>query len=391
MARGQGDGAGGEPGAVRAMTGRERLVLSLLRRDGAMSRSALIRASELSGTAMFRVTEDLAARGFIRLGAPVREGRGQPSNLVELSPRRALALGLSVMTDAAEAVVIDLAGEIVARRDVARSGMGRAAILDAAAAFAREVAGAGEAVSAAGLAVAGFFTGEPHQLNPASDLDDWALVDLKAEAQARFGFDVTVENLANAAAVGEALLGAGQGYASFAYVSVASGFGGGFVLNGKPWRGAYGNAGEFAALLKHAGVAPPTLETLRATLAEHGVETSGIADLVARYDPTWPGLDLWITDVAPRFRLLAHLIHYCADVEAVLIGGRAPRDLAERIAAASQIDPKERAARARRGVAHPDPVIRAATTGSSSAALGAAAIPLSATFFTSLAHLSAMA
>ena len=376
---------------ARAPTERERQVLTLLRRNGVMSRSALIRETGLSGTAIFRVTEDLVRVGHVRLGEPVKEGRGQPSNLVELVPDSALAMGIAVMTDTAEAVLMNLSGAVVARSDITQTGMERDAILQAANAFAKEACTDIELnlerIEAVGLSVAGFFTSQPGQLNPASELDDWALRDLRADAEAVFARPVMVENIANAAAVGEAVLGAGQSYRSFAYVSVASGFGGGYVLNGEPWRGAFGNAGEFAALLKHAGWPVPNLETLRDTLSQNGIATKSVSDLVSRYDPNWQGLEDWIRDTAPTFRTLAHLIHYCVDVEAIIIGGRLPDDLARRIAQAAAIDPADRSARIRRSVPHPDPVILAAETGPSSYAIGAAALPLSKRFFTSLAQL----
>lgn len=375
----------------RAMSERERQVLTLLRRDGAMSRSALIRETGLSGTAIFRVTEDLVRAGHVRLGEPVKEGRGQPSNLVEIVPGSALALGIAVMTDTAEAVLMDLSGTVVARANITRPRMARQEILEAAREFAHDTC-ADSALDAArieavGVALAGFFTGKPGHLNPAAALDDWALRDLRADAETVLARPVMVENIANAAAVGEALLGAGQNHRSFAYVSVASGFGGGYVLNGEPWRGAFGNAGEFAALLKHAGQRVPNLETLRETLSRAGIATDNVGDLVARYDPDWPGLEDWIGDTKPAFRMLAHLIHFCVDVEAVIIGGRLPTDLARRIAEAAAIDPADRSARIRRGVPHPDPIILAAETGPLSYAIGAAALPLSARFFTSLAQL----
>lgn len=375
----------------RSLTGRERLVLTLLRQNGPMTRSSLIKATGLSGTAIFRVTEDLVAAGHLILGDPVKEGRGQPSNLVELVPQNALAVGLSVMTDCARVTLMDLSGATVAEGDVTCPGMARRATLEAAAQLVGEVCtkrGLDTAhICGVGLAVAGFFTGEPGHLNPAAELDDWALRDLASDARAVFGRPVTVENIANAAAVGEALLGAGQHYASFAYVSVASGFGGGYILNGEPWRGAFGNAGEFAALLKHAGSPVPHLETLRETLSDHGIHTQSVGDLVARYDPDWPGLENWIATSAPAFRLLTHLIHYSVDVEAVIIGGRLPHDLAARLANAAAIDPEERRGRIRRGIAHPDPVMRPAAIGPTSAAIGAASLPLSKTYFTSLAQL----
>ena len=55
---------------------------------------------------------------------------------------------------------------------------------------------------------------------------------------------VVVDNDANAGAWGEWKYGAGRGYNSLIYVTVSTGVGGGLVLDGRPYRGTNGMAGE---------------------------------------------------------------------------------------------------------------------------------------------------
>lgn len=59
-----------------------------------------------------------------------------------------------------------------------------------------------------------------------------------------FGVPVRIDNDANVAALGEWRFGAGQGADSLLYVTVSTGVGGGWVLNGRPFRGHAGLAGE---------------------------------------------------------------------------------------------------------------------------------------------------
>jgi glucokinase len=72
------------------------------------------------------------------------------------------------------------------------------------------------------------------------------LRDLLAE---EFGVPVSVDNDANVAALGEHRFGAGQGYNSLFYITISTGVGGGWILNGKPWRGAEGMAGEIGHMV----------------------------------------------------------------------------------------------------------------------------------------------
>ncbi|MCP4423222.1 MAG: ROK family protein, partial [Chloroflexi bacterium] len=72
----------------------------------------------------------------------------------------------------------------------------------------------------------------------------WKNTPLQALIEAEFGAPVCMDNDANIAALGEFRFGAGQGYDSLLYITVSTGVGGGWVLNGRPWRGHEGMAGE---------------------------------------------------------------------------------------------------------------------------------------------------
>jgi predicted NBD/HSP70 family sugar kinase len=362
---------------MASVSPRERQILSAIRQAGPISRSRLIRQTGLSGTAIFRGTEDLAARGLIVIGDPVAEGRGQPSAIVQIRADAMAAAGLSVMTDRAEATLVDFTGRVCAMRDLSIPGMARDAIFDALAQFIdEEMAAAGIArnrLVGLGLAVAGFFV-ERTMVNPGFELDEWALVNLETLAGARIGAPVIVENLASAAALGERLLGAGARFANYAYIDIAAGFGAGIVVGGELVRGGHGNAGEVTGLFKLAGLPTPNLASLRVTLAEHGIATDSIADLVARYDDRWPGLDAWLAQHAASFSLLAASLHYVLDCDAIIIGGRTPRLLAERIVAAIWWPEQTRPARRGRSTALPE--ILAAVLPAEAATIGAGVLPL---------------
>jgi glucokinase len=72
----------------------------------------------------------------------------------------------------------------------------------------------------------------------------WENTPLRAQLQETFGAPASVDNDANVAALGEYRFGAGQGCASLLYVTVSTGVGGGWVLEGKIYGGADGMAGE---------------------------------------------------------------------------------------------------------------------------------------------------
>ncbi|MBD0310995.1 MAG: ROK family protein, partial [Microcoleus sp. T1-bin1] len=77
----------------------------------------------------------------------------------------------------------------------------------------------------------------------------WENIPLKNLLEEEFGVSVGMDNDANVAALGEHRFGAGQGYDSLFYITVSTGVGGGWILNGQPWRGAGGMAGEIGHIV----------------------------------------------------------------------------------------------------------------------------------------------
>lgn len=77
----------------------------------------------------------------------------------------------------------------------------------------------------------------------------WEDTPLRDQLQNEFNAPASIDNDANAAALGEYTFGAGQGCASLFYVTVSTGVGGGFVIDGKIYRGADAMAGEIGHTL----------------------------------------------------------------------------------------------------------------------------------------------
>ncbi|HLP87724.1 MAG TPA: ROK family protein [Nostocaceae cyanobacterium] len=72
----------------------------------------------------------------------------------------------------------------------------------------------------------------------------WENIPLKLLLEEEYHAPVSVDNDANVAAIGEHRFGAGQGYDNLFYITISTGVGGGWILNGKTWSGASGMAGE---------------------------------------------------------------------------------------------------------------------------------------------------
>ncbi|MDH7577948.1 MAG: ROK family protein [Bacillota bacterium] len=77
----------------------------------------------------------------------------------------------------------------------------------------------------------------------------WHDVNLKEILQDALRLPVFLENDANLAALGEQLYGAGQGFDDLVFITVSTGVGGGLILKGDIYSGAFGGAGEIGHLV----------------------------------------------------------------------------------------------------------------------------------------------
>ena len=129
------------------------------------------------------------------------------------------------------------------RRVFTPAGADAAHELDAMLALADELL-AGRPPAAVGVSFGGpvdFATGIVRLSHHVRGWDSFPLRDRLAE---RYGAPSVVDNDANVAALGEHHYGAGRGVDDLMYITVSTGVGGGWVLDGRPWRGAGGMAGE---------------------------------------------------------------------------------------------------------------------------------------------------
>ncbi|MBZ5566454.1 MAG: ROK family protein [Acidobacteriia bacterium] len=96
----------------------------------------------------------------------------------------------------------------------------------------------------AGIGVPGIIDQRTSMLRESPNLPGWHNYPVRDEIERRLGAPVILENDANAAAMGEAWLGAARGMDSMCMITLGTGVGGGIVLNGKIWHGMTGMAGE---------------------------------------------------------------------------------------------------------------------------------------------------
>ncbi|MCG7349956.1 ROK family protein [Sphingomonas sp. ACRSK] len=323
-----------------------------------------------------RQINELLAHGLLLGGERVSRGqRGQPSLTLGINPERLFSLGVSIMADAISVMLVDMAGRERGYRRYRLPVMSRAAVLESAAAGLAELTGeAGidpARVPGIGVGITGFIRSDRRSFNTPRSLDEWADVDVAEIFAERFGRPAWADNDGNVAAVGEALVGVGRWARTFAYLYIATGFGGGAIVDGAPLHGRHGNAGEYATMLPPLLYPSPTLELLRQTMALRGVEFADVSALVEGFDVGAPGVDEWIAKVTDSLSLVCGACVGVLDPDAIVLGGRIPTALAERVIPNIIIPVVPRRGEGRELI----PIVPAAAPGDTTA-LGAAALPL---------------
>ncbi len=107
----------------------------------------------------------------------------------------------------------------------------------------------GEKPAAIGVSFGGPVDAATGKVRLSHHVRGWENTPLREMLEAEFGVPVSVDNDANVAALEEHRFGAGKGLDSLLYITVSTGVGDGWILNGHPWRGAEGMAGEIGHMV----------------------------------------------------------------------------------------------------------------------------------------------
>jgi len=161
------------------------------------------------------------------------------------------AIGIDIGGTKVLGGVVTGTGEILAtaRRDTPREG-GRA-LTEAIANVATELAQQ-YPVDSIGVSAAGFISSDRQTMLATPNISNWNGVNLVAELTEILDKKIALENDANAAAWGEIKFGAGRGRNDLMMLTLGTGVGGGLILDGSVFRGAFGIGAE----LGHIRIVP---------------------------------------------------------------------------------------------------------------------------------------
>ncbi len=370
----------------------ERLVLSLIRRQGSASKAEIARLTGLSAQTITVIMRQLESDGLVVKEAPQRGKVGQPSVPFSLNPNGAFFLGLKIGRRSTDLVLLDFLGRPLRNlREPCRyptpDGIREFA--------ARAISTVVDALPRRGRArISGIGIAAPFELwnweeqigAPRAVLDSWRHFDIKREIADLCDLPVYFCNDATAACGAELVFGNPGHALDFLYFFIGSFVGGGVVLNGSLYPGRTGNAGALGSLPVPAkgadGSATPqqlircaSIYVLEKEMIAAGRDPAVLSRSPDDWGDVGPELDRWIEASAASLAAATVAAISVIDFEAVIIDGAFPTEVRRRIAAET-VRAIERFDR--QGLS---PVsVMEGTVGSGARAIGGACLPLLANF-----------
>ncbi|HEY3316029.1 MAG TPA: ROK family transcriptional regulator [Bacillota bacterium] len=234
----------GRPELIRRIN--RTLILDLLRREGALSRSDIAVKSGISLPAVSRTVAELIGDGWVNeIGIGTSSGGRRPI-LLQFNPRAGFIISLDVTPYRILGGAADLAGELIVTKAEVPRAMG-VPLLDQVAetiAWLKEAEGVSRGpLVGIGVSVPGIpdRAGANVSLAPALD---WQDVPAGKVLRERFACPVVVQNDVDALLLGEQWRGAAAGVQHAVAVYVGAGVGAGALLDGRLYRGRDGAVGE---------------------------------------------------------------------------------------------------------------------------------------------------
>ena len=366
----------------------ERLVLSLIRRHESLPKAEIARLTGLSPQTITVIMRGLESDGLVLKRGRQRGKVGQPSVPYALDPDGVLSLGVKVGRRSTDLVLVDFAGTVrgTLREDYRYPEPGF--IVDFVAGGLERLAAGIPRQRIAGVGVATPFemwNWEEEVDAPPGAMQVWRDVDIRAAVEAASGWPVHVCNDATAACAAELVVGRGHRFLDFLYIFVGWFVGGGVVLNGSLFPGRTGYAGAVGPLpVPVPGTGPrrfrqlihsASIYTLERQVKARGGDPRTIWKTPDDWSAIAAAVDPWIEAVAADLALAMVAAQSIIDFEAVIVDGAFPAAIRSRLVTQvrERLDDFDRQAL-------PAWAVEEGTIGHGARAIGAACLPLLASF-----------
>ena len=230
------------------------VVLSAVQASEGISRVEIAEQTGLTAQTVSVIVRRLIHQGIVEESGSLPSKGGKPRKTLRINPAAAYAVGIHFDPLGVSMVVVDMTGQELAHsRQEIRPGLEPEALIaqaaEAALSLLADLGIARDRVLGVGAACPGPIDQSQGLVISPPRRDRWTEVPIKRLLEQYIGFDVIIDNDANAAAIGERWSGHGRNASDFAFLYMGTGIGGGIFLSNHIYRGVSLNAGEFGHMV----------------------------------------------------------------------------------------------------------------------------------------------
>lgn len=366
----------------------QRVVLEAIRLFEPISKAEIARQTNLTQPTVASIVGDLVERGVIEATGKRQGQRGQPALELKINPQGAFAIGLHLDRDHLTGVLMDLKGTVHHRvhheLHLPDPDETMPLMLETVQRLRQARSMRPDQLWGVGLAMPGPLEEETGKLVAPPNFPGWDGIAPGKVIAENTGLPVFIESDGLAAAMGEHWYGFGQAVNHFFYVYFGVGLGGAMMMQGRPYRGFWGDMGGIGHIpVEPDGRACPcggrgcleryvSLTALYERLERQGISIDQPDDLVRLHRERQPALLDWLESAARYLTPALVTLENLLNPGAVVFGGRLPEPLLDDLLERLRGRLPERRMRGLKS--HPS--LERARLAEDAASLGAASLPI---------------
>jgi glucokinase-like ROK family protein len=225
-------------------------ILNIIREKEQISRADISKISKISAPTVTRIVDHLIhSEGLVKeIGIGISSGGRRPT-LVKFSAEDNFVIGIDLGKTHIDGVLANLNAEFITEIQIkANLENGFENIMDRTADIICELRNdpnvKGKKIFGVGMAVAGVINKRDNVVELSPDFQ-WENVNIKKYLKEKCDLPLIFDNVTRVMALGELWYGIGKKVKNFIMMNVGYGIGGGIIIEGEPYFGPFGMAGEF--------------------------------------------------------------------------------------------------------------------------------------------------
>ncbi|WP_034340966.1 ROK family transcriptional regulator [Deinococcus misasensis] len=324
-----------------------RVVLEAIRLHAPISRADIARKTGLTLQAVSNIVTELMEMGIVQALGKKLGGRGQPPLELQLKPDGAFSIGLHLDRDHVMGLIMDLSrnvkGKIIYDLNFPTPDRAIPLFLHMIEQLS-ETSGIDKSrIWGVGVALPGPLETHTGKLLSPPNFPGWDGFSFRESLEKHTPYPIFIENDSTSAAIGERWYGVGRHTRDYFYLYFGVGLGGGMVLNGEIYHGAWGNTAEIGHIPVVKDGRPCTcggqgcleryvsLAAFFEDMEREGIHLSKIEEVLPLFEAGHPAVHKWVDQAVDYLCMALITIENLLNPDVICMGGRLPDPMVDHL------------------------------------------------------------